>query len=203
MALGIVLVNVLKFIILKVILKPIWWLLMFAFSLIKSPWKIGAFIVLLSFLFGCYASIQERNLSPIVSYVGSYTLDIGTTISTNLKTLETQELSFWGKGRIWLNIFAAIYMFMIMLMAIRWLILFQVGTATSPFFVWGISLALIIIFSSMFGLIITGHLSNPLIGFWDLGQYLLAHQIFVEGLINRTSYGQVQNVSLNVTNLTG
>lgn len=199
MALRAILVKVLG-----IILKPIWWLLMFAFSLIKHPWKIGALIIGVSLLFGLYSSIQERNISPLIFYGGGMSLGTSDTISMNLETLETQELSFWSKAKIWLTIFGAIYMFFILIYVFVWGITQISGNATPNATVYLISLVIVLLLSNLFAVLTTGELSHwfGLGGFVDLFQYLLANQSFIEGLINQTPYRGGENVSLNITNLT-
>ena len=186
------------------IFKPIFWVLMFLFNIIKSPYRLGALIVGLSILFGTYSSIQERNLSPLVYYVGSMTLNTGDTISKNLQNLETQNLSLWGKIKTWINILAAIYMFFILVYVFAWIIIQTSGGATPNVTVYSIALIIVLLLSNMFSVLTTGHLSSyfGLGGFIDLFKYLFSHKDFVLNLINTTSYGNSINISSNLTNLT-
>jgi len=185
------------------IFKPVYWALMFLFNIIKSPYRLGALIVGLSILFGTYSSLQEGNLSPLVYYVGSMTLNTGDTISKNLQNLETQNLSLWGKIKTWINILAAIYMFFILVYVFAWIIIQTSGGATPNVTVYSIALVIVLLLSNMFSVLTTGHLSSyfGLGGFIDLFKYVLAHKASLQGIINSTAYGAPKTPP-NLTNFT-
>lgn len=171
--------------------KPFFALFAILAYFIKSPWKIGAFIVIISLIIGTYNSILIWSPEPFVRYLGSMTLNTGTTISENIVILSLNNPSWWGIFMCWINIISAIYMFFLLWIGISFGIKKLQGDQVPDAGTFVLILIFIILATNLFVVGSTGEYPKyfGFGGFVDLGQYLIDNKDYIEGLINQTGYG--------------